>query len=105
MLGSFGIGSFLNQSLQHKSILINSAPQDVMFTFDRYHAFIQMPLVTKARCPATDCVGVGPPEFLRPFADCLMSDDDPSINQHVFDQAKAERKEEIQPHRFRDDLG
>ena len=56
--------------------------------FDHLNHFIQMPFITEAWCATTNTAGIGSPKLLRPFAHCLMRDDDPSISQHIFDHAK-----------------
>src|SRR5690606_34229224 len=94
--GRLGIAAFLDQNLQHEAILINRSPKNVMLTFDRNNNLIQMPLVTKAWCPATDITGIGPSEFLGPFIHCLICDEYPAISQHIFDHAKAQWKAKIQ---------
>jgi hypothetical protein len=73
-------------------------------TVDRNDSLIEVPFVTKARYAATDFIGVVSSELFSPLAHCLVGDDDPSVGQHVFDHAKAQRKAEIQPHRFGNNL-
>jgi len=93
-LGSLGIGAFLDQNIYHETILIHRSSKNVMLTFDRYYAFIQVLFITKARCAATDITGIGPSKFLSPFVRSLMGDEDRTIIHHVFnhaiDQWKAE---------------
>lgn len=88
-LGSLGITVFLHNDFKSKAILINGRTQKVPLTFDGDNKVPQMLFVTKTRRTATDVVGIGEPEFLRPFAHCFMSDNDPSISQYVFNHAKA----------------
>lgn len=38
----------------------------------------------------------------RPTPDRLVGDDNPTLQRHLFDQAQAKRKSEIQPHRMSD---
>ncbi len=49
-LGSLGITPSLDKNIQHKAILINSAPKKVAFAVDRDNRFIKMPPITKAWC-------------------------------------------------------
>jgi hypothetical protein len=45
------------------------------------------------------------PEFDRAASNGFIGHDNSSFEQHFFDQAKAQRKSEIQPHGMGDDLG
>ncbi len=58
---------------------------------------IEMPFVTEfTGCPFADCIGKGPPEFLRPSTRALMRNDNATGCKQVFDHPQTERKSKVQ---------
>jgi hypothetical protein len=104
--GCLGIAAALHQNLQHKSVLIDGAPQPMFLASDRNDGLVEMPFIAElAARTSTDLVGEGASEFFRPQPDRLMRNDDPSRRQHILDHSQAEWKPEIEPYGMADDFG
>jgi len=66
--------------------------------------FVQMPNIVGAWWLPPQTASIFRAEFLRPAPDRFIRDDDASF-QHLFHQAQAQRKSNIQPDRMSNDSG
>ena len=99
------ITAALDQNVENKAFLIDCAPKPMLLAVDRNDDFIEMPLVSIARCASADLVGEVPPEFVRPSPNRFVADDDAARGEKIFDHSQAERKAKIEPDRMGDDFG
>jgi hypothetical protein len=66
---------------------------------------VQVPNVSRAWRLAPKTPSISGAELPTPPADRLVGYDDTALEQHLLDQAQAQRKPEVQPNRMSDDLG
>src|SRR5215213_3165436 len=104
-LGCALITPALDQYVEYDAVLVDRAPQPMLYPGDFDDDFIEMPFISGAGCPAPDLVGEVLAELACPLPHALVADDDAACRQHLLDHAQAERKAEIQPDRVADDLG
>ena len=63
----------------------------------------EAPDIAAARSLALETASIIAPELHRPRSHRLVRDDNAALQQHLLDQAKAQREAKVQPHRMRDD--
>jgi hypothetical protein len=103
-LGGLGVAARLND-FKHISVLINCPPEPVLPASDADDHLVQVPDVSRAWRLAAKAPGISGSELPTPPADRLVGYDDAAFEQHLLDQAQAQRKSEVQPDRVGDDLG
>jgi hypothetical protein len=62
-LGCLLVTPALNQDIENETLLVDRAPEPVLFAGDGQHDFIEMPFVTAAGCTLADAVGEVPANF------------------------------------------
>jgi hypothetical protein len=77
----------------------------VLFTCNRHHHLIQVPLIPGTGQPAANLVGKALTELQTPLPHRLVADDNAAGGNDLIDIAQAERKAEIQLYGETDDLG
>src|SRR3954454_632288 len=87
----------LDQHVEYDAVLVDRAPQPMLYPGDFDDGLIEMPFISGAGCPAPDLVGECLAELACPLPHALVADDDAACGQHLLDHAQAERKAEIQP--------
>src|SRR5258708_20147696 len=80
-LRGFAIPPWLDEDVEHHTILIHGSPKIVLHTLDSDEHLIQMPLVTGPRTTATQAFGKTLAEFLAPASNGLIRDGDASLPQ------------------------
>jgi hypothetical protein len=55
--GCFGIPSWLNQYVEHDTVLVHSTPKTVLHALDPHEHLIKVPLVTGPRTTSAQAVG------------------------------------------------
>jgi hypothetical protein len=103
-LGCRGIAARLHDLIKDVSILINGPPEPVLLASDGDRDFVEVPDVAAAWRLAPEAASVRRPELQSPAPDRLIRNEDAALEQHLLDQAQAQRKPEVQPHRMGDDL-
>ena len=86
-------------------VLINGAPQIVLFPIDGEEDLIEMPFVTGLCPPSAQLVGRVLAKFLAPLPDRFIGEDDPTLGHQFFDIAIAEGESILEPHSVTDNLG
>lgn len=104
LLGRCFIATALHEHIEHSPVLIHGPPEIMPFAVDGEEDFIQMPLISRPRTPASELIGIGLAECPTPFTDGLIGDDDAAREQEFFHIAVAEADAERQPQRMADDL-
>jgi len=104
-LGSLFIAERLHQNIEHLAVLIDGAPQILRLAIDREIDFIEMPAISRARCPGPQPLGIGSAKLVRPIANGFVSHDNPAFGHHLFDISVAQAEAKIQPDAVADDLG
>src|ERR1700704_2129055 len=79
--GSFGIPPWLNEDVEHDTVLVDRAPKIMLHALDPDEHLIKVPLVTGPRTTATQAVGKALAEFLAPAPNGLIRDDDAPLSQ------------------------
>lgn len=85
--------------VENIAVLIDGAPEPVFASADRHDRLVQMPRVIGARRFPKKAAGMISAELLRPASDRLTGNDNAALQQHLFDQAQAQRKSEVEPDR------
>lgn len=85
--------------------MIDGSPKPTFLTSDADDDFIQMPDIVWAGTLPLEPTGIVPAEFQSPSTDGLIRNDNTALQQHFLDQAQAQRKAKVEPHRMGDDLG
>jgi len=57
VLGGLCVASALNKDIQHGPVLVNRAPEPVLYPRDRDHDLVHVPLVAGGGQPAADLIG------------------------------------------------
>src|SRR5271166_5817698 len=94
----------LDEDVENKALLVNSAPEPVLLAGDGDDDLVQVPFVATTRGSPTDAVGKLPAEFQAPLADRLICHRDATRRQHLLDHAQAQRESKIQPDRVANEL-
>jgi hypothetical protein len=102
---SFCIPPWLNEDVEHDTVLIHRAPKIVLHSLDPDEHFIKMPLVAGTRTAAAQTAGKGLAELLAPTPDRLAGEDHASFRQKQFNVPQAEAENVIQPNGMADNLG
>jgi hypothetical protein len=99
------VSSALDDNVENEAILVDSAPQPMVFARDRDDDFVEVPLVAASGCMLTDPIGECLAEFLPPLTHGLIRHANPARHQQFFDHAQAQGKPKIEPHGIADHLG
>jgi len=102
---SCSISPALDENVEDEAILIDGAPQPMLFAADRDDDLVQMPFVATSGSETPNAVGEFPAEFLRPAANRFMADVNTPSGEHFLDHTQAERKSKIEPYRIANHLG
>ena len=103
--GRSGIPSWLNEDVEHDTVLIHGTPQIVLHTLDPDEHLIEVPLVTGPRTAAAQAAGKTLAEFLAPTPNGLIGDGDTTLGQQELNISKTEAEHVIQPDSMADELG
>jgi hypothetical protein len=95
----------LHQDIEDGTVLIDGAPQIVLFAVDAENDFIEVPRITRSGAAVPSLVRVCLPERPAPVAHCFIGEDHAACRHELFDIAVAEAEAKIQPHAVTDDLG
>jgi len=104
-LGSVGIAPGLNKDIEHDAVLIDGAPEIVLYTLDPDEDFVHVPLVPRPWPAASHAVGEMRAEFLAPASHRLVGDDYAALSQEQPNIPQAQAEHMIQPDSVADDLG
>src|ERR1700730_1838315 len=90
--GGFRIPPWLNEDVEHDTVLIHRAPKIMPHTLDSDEHLIEAPLVPGPRQVAVQAVGKALAEVFTPPTHRLIGDDNASFSQKQLDipQAAAE---------------
>ena len=94
----------LYESIDHSTVLIDSAPSIVLHAVDLQKHFVELPFVTKLRPTSLEFGGVRRTEFVTPTPDGFVAQLDSPEGHHEFDISQAQGKVEVQPHTLEDDF-
>jgi hypothetical protein len=95
---------FLNQDIDHVSILIHGPPQIMSLSLDGHEELVQVPDVAQLSFSAPEVAGVVWTELLTPLSDGLIGDHDSSLCQEFLDVTEAQGESVIQPYSVADDF-
>ena len=104
LCGEPGAAAALREAMEHKTVLIDGAPEPKLRSGDRNDDFVHMPSVIALRSATAELVCEFPPEFVGPLADGFGGDVDATGGEHLLDHAQAEGEAEMEPERQCDDL-
>ena len=94
----------LHQDVECHAVLIHRPPEIVPLLIDRDAHFVQMPLITRPRTPASELKGIRLAAFPTLLTDRFVGDDDATDEEDLFHITVAQREAEIQPDSVADDL-
>jgi hypothetical protein len=78
--GGLLVAPALHQDIENETLVVDSAPEPVLFAGDGDDDLIQVPLVAAPGGSPTDAVGEFPAEFQAPLADRLVGDRKARLN-------------------------
>jgi hypothetical protein len=96
---------FLNENVDHVSILVDSPPEIVPLALDIHEELVQVPHVSLTSLSTPKVPSVIESELLTPLPNGLVGDDDSAFCHEVLDVSEAQTESVIQPNRVTDDLG
>ncbi len=102
--GGLAVAPALNKNIQRMAILVDSAPEIVVFAFDGEHDFVEMPFVAALRLTPAQFVGISLTELQSPLADRLICYENAATGHQFLNVAKTQRKSEVQPYDVADDV-
>jgi hypothetical protein len=94
----------LHDFVEHVPVLIDGPPKIALLATDRDYDLVEMSNVMAAWDFALQAAGVFGPELYGPGSDRLVGNHDAPLEQHLFDEAQAQGKPEIEPDRMSDNL-
>src|ERR1700758_5034126 len=71
-LGGLLVATTLDENIENEPLLVDRAPQPILFPGDADDNLIEMPFVATAKRSLTDAVGEFPAEFEAPLPDRLV---------------------------------
>ncbi|MGB7301434.1 MAG: hypothetical protein WBD34_19095, partial [Burkholderiaceae bacterium] len=83
--GCLSIAFLLHEYINDFSILIDGTPQIMLFPVDLDKDLIKIERITEPQVPTLQAPGVSWAELVAPEPDRLITDDDASLRQQVFD--------------------
>ena len=98
------LSAALDQDVENEAVLINGAPEPVLFAGDRDDNLIHMPFVPASRRALADPIGEHLAEFLSPLAHGLVCAQIRRAASISSTMRKLQGKPEIQPNRIADHL-
>jgi hypothetical protein len=98
--GRGGVAPVLYEDVEHRPVLVDSAPQVLLLTVDLDEDLVQMPLAPGPGPAAPHLAGVGRAELHTPAADRLVGDDDTALEHELLDLAERQRKAVVQPYQW-----
>jgi hypothetical protein len=102
--GRSGISAFLNEDVDHVSILVDSPPEIVPLALDVHEELVQVPHVSLTSLSTPKVPSVIESELLTPLPNGLVGDDDSAFCHEVLDVSEAQTESMIQPDGVTDDL-
>jgi hypothetical protein len=104
-LCGFGIPAWLNENVEHDTLLIHRALKIMLHALDSDEHLVEMPFVPGPRTAASQTAGEGLAKFLVPTPNGLIGDDNTTSGQKQFNIPKAEAEHMVQPDGVADYLG
>jgi hypothetical protein len=99
-----GVSAALDQNVENEAILINGAPEPVLFARDRDDNLVHMPFVAASGGAFPEPIGERLAELLSPLANGFVRHANPAPRRHLFHHAKAQGRPEIKPNGIADDF-
>ncbi len=91
-LRSARVSSALDQGVENEAILVDSAPEPMLFARDRDNDLVQMPFVATSGSALADPIGERLAEFPSPLAHAFIGHTDATRRQHFLDHAYNSRR-------------
>jgi hypothetical protein len=96
---------FLNEDVDHISILVDGPPEIVPLALHVHEELIQVPDVSLTSLPTPEVPSVVESELLTPLTYGFVGDNDSPFCQELLNISEAQTESMIQPDRVTDDLG
>jgi hypothetical protein len=100
-----GVTAGLHQNVKHDAVLIDGAPEIMLFTVDPNEDLVQVPFVAGPRSTPTKTVRETRAKLQTPPPDTLVGDKDAALRQEQLDISKAQAEYVVEPDRVADQLG
>src|SRR3954471_3989067 len=84
-LGCALIAPALDQHVEHDAVLVDRAPEPMLYPGDFDDNFIEMPFVSGRRQTPPDLISERLAELQRPLPHALVTDEDAARGQHLLD--------------------
>ncbi len=87
-----GVSSLLNQEVQNLTLIIDGAPEPVVFAAHNNHHLVQVSAIIRARSRSTQVCGNTVSELQEPAPNCLVGDFQPTLSEQFFDVPERQRE-------------
>ena len=87
---STAIAEWLEQEVDHITVLVDGAPEVVLLTPDVHEDFVQVPRMAQPALATLERTSGLGTEFLTPTSDGLLGDHDPALGQEILDVSEAQ---------------
>jgi hypothetical protein len=100
-----GVTAGLHQNVKHDAVLIDGAPEIMLFTVDPNEDLVHVPFVAGPGSAPTKIVPETSAKLQTPPPDTLVGDKDVALRQEQLDISKAQAEYVLGPDRVADQLG
>jgi len=103
--GGPSIPPWLNEDVEHDTVLIHGTPQIMLYALDANEHLVHIPLIPRLWPAAAQAVGETLTEFLAPAPHCLVGHDHTTFGQNQLNVPETQAEHVVQPDGMADDLG
>jgi hypothetical protein len=103
-LCGIGVTAWLNQDVEHNTILVDSTPEVVLNTLDPDENLIHVPFIAWPRPPVAHAISERRGKFPAPAPDRLIGDNDAALSQNHLNIPQTEAEDVVQPDGVADNL-
>jgi hypothetical protein len=98
------ITAWLNQDVDHVTVLIHGTPKILLLALDANEDFVQVPGVAEAALSPLQFSSIVRTELLTPDSNRFIRDDNSAFGEKILDISEAQAKAMVNPHGIADDL-
>jgi len=102
--GCAPIAPWLNEDVDHVTVLVDGPPQILQATVDVHEQFVQVPRVAQGSLPLPQDTSVRRTELLTPLPNRLVGHSDAPLSEEIFGIAEAQTETVVQPDGMTDDF-
>jgi hypothetical protein len=103
-LGRTPIAPWLEEDIDHVTVLVDGPPEILLATLDVHEEFVQVPRVAQASLPAPEDPGVRRTEPPTPLPNRLVGHGDAPLGEEIFGISEAQTETVVEPDGVTDDF-